>query len=334
MTSLLKSIVNESLLGKRGLVKRASQWFILAMYLSYSSSVDLRTGFFLIVLIVIAIECWGISSTLINDLEDKEKDLLAGKRRWVSLLSKRDALLVIAGVIIAGFLAIACTGGGPGVLLAYGSAIITGLLYSIRPFCLKEKGILGLFVYSLTVTLSYALVPWLLLNSSIFMMFVLAVSVFADKWVNLHFHQVVDFSADLIAENNTYAVRNGLEKTRQTLHLASLTASTALTAILIFLLFLEKNNIMRAVISAISISSIMFVGMYVRWLRNSGTKPSDLFEELPWVYLALTYLVFRLLPPVLFISLACKDVLYGIPAMLSFLSLFLESFYSIKYKYE
>ena len=79
---------------------------------------------------------------------------------------------------------------------------------------------------------------------------------------------------------------------------------------------------------------VAVVGIYIKYLKDNSRHLSDLINELSWLYLGLTYLLFRVLPPIIFTYLAFKEGVIWILVIVSFLSLIGESLLTIRYRYE
>ena len=114
-------------------------------------------------------------------------------------------------------------------------AVVIGLLYSVRPVRLKERGLGGVAAYGIICAIAYAVVPWAWLGAAWRVLAILAAVVFLDQSVNLHFHQVLDYQADRGRSSGTYAVRAGLEAARRTLRPAAGLAFVCMLGILLFL---------------------------------------------------------------------------------------------------
>lgn len=163
--SFWKAIVNESLLGQRGLIKRSTLWLPLALFMYSDAIDDLKAAFILSLYLMLAVQCWGMACTLVNDISDIKEDSAAGKKRWITNLSENNGRLIVIIVFVIGLLSIIFSKSSSGTLISYIAASAVGALYSIKPLRFKERGILGLYVYSLSVALIYVLVPWMMFKS-------------------------------------------------------------------------------------------------------------------------------------------------------------------------
>ncbi|HJX34285.1 MAG TPA: UbiA family prenyltransferase [Desulfatiglandales bacterium] len=333
--SFWKSALTESLLGRRGFVKRSTLWLPLALFLWSNSIDDLRSGFILSIYLIVAVQCWGMACTMANDLSDTKEDSAAGKDRWISHLSVNQGRLIVIIVLAIGLLSIVMAKCDPGIIISFVATSVLGSLYSMGPFRFKERGLLGLLAYSLSVAMIYVLVPWMLFKSGIELLIMLFLAVMLDKWVNLHFHQVVDYQGDLQMDIGTYAVRVGLERTRESLRVASVLASLAMITVIVYtILLFNQERVWGVIIAITSIAVIAAVGIYIKYLKERSYNLSDLIKELSWIYLGLTYLLFRILPPFILVYLAIIEPVMWILVTLSLLSLMGESLYAIRYNHE
>jgi 4-hydroxybenzoate polyprenyltransferase len=273
-------------------------------------------------------------SIQINDICDKKEDDAAGKMRWIGYLPKYMGIIISILLIMAGLTTVILASGSIKVILSYTATILLGLFYSLRPVRFKERGIWGLFVYALAATIIYVLVPWTWFDSSLILLIFLFSTVMSDKWVQLNFHQIVDYHADLKNGTQTFAVRVGLKRTRSILQLASLFASFSMLSVLVYAtFFVIEEKMLQIIILVMSTAIVAVSGIHVKILNKKTKSSSNLIKELPWIYLGLTYLLFCVIPPVGFIFLALKEPLMWIIVVLSALSLLGISLHSIRYKY-
>lgn len=334
MNFIWKFTIGEILFGQRGITKMSHLWLSVAVILLLGSVSDLKEDFFISLYLFFVVLFKVMFSIQVNDLCDKQSDEAVGKRRWIFHLPLFAGIAISLGLIVAGFAIIILTNGSIQVILAYSTSILFGLFYSLPPVRFKERGIWGLMAYALAATLIYVLVPWVWLGSSLVLLVFLVATVYLDKWVQLNFHQIVDYQADLKNQVQTYAVKVGLEQTRNTLRMAALLASLSMLLLLIYILFFSiPETLPKIALAATVILIVAASSIYTRILKKNTKQASDLVRELPWIYLGLTYLVFCLLPPVVFFYLALKEPLMGVVTALSALSLLGISWHSIRYKY-
>jgi hypothetical protein len=334
VTSIWKYALGEILLGQRGITKISHLWLPLATILLSGSVSDLEAGFYGSIGLFFVVLFKVMFSIQVNDLCDRREDKAVGKERWISHLPLPLGVFISTALAAAGFTIIIFASGSIPVALSYTASILFGLFYSLPPGRFKERGIWGLIVYALAATTIYVLVPWVWFESSLVVLGLLFLTVFLDKWVQVHFHQVVDYQADLKNRTQTYAVKVGLARTRKTLRMASLFASFSMGCLLVYIIFfVMPSTFQKIAILGFGTAIIAGSGLYVRTAKKKAARTSDLARELSWMYLGLTYFVFGVFPPVGFLLLAFKEPLLGIPAALSALSLLGLSWHSIRYKY-
>ena len=330
--NLWEHIARESIWGRRGLLKVNSLWLPLSLLLLEHAETAASRPLSWLYSSSLTVICWIFVSILANDLSECEQDLTAGKRRWICLFSKPTAVILI---LFFG-------GSGLGILLlfhaleeakwVYAGAVLLGLAYSIRPVRLKERGIWGIFAYSFACTLACVLLPWVSMKGSWVALSLLSPAVFLDKWVNLHFHQVIDHEADLKGRTQTYAVRVGLEKARRSLRWFAGGASLALLTVLMYSVSILPEWRMFILLPTAGV--LLFCALYVFFARKRSVHQTALVRELSWVYLGLTLAVFRIVPVVLFWRLASETgslwPVFGVIIIL----LSGESWLSYRYRYE
>lgn len=309
-------------------------WLPLLLIILSSSVSDLKTNSISALYLFFIVLCKVMFSIQINDICDKKEDDAAGKMRWVGYLPKYMGIIISILLIVTGLSTVILASGSIKVILSYTATILLGLFYSLRPVRFKERGIWGLFVYALAATIIYVLVPWTWFDSNLILLIFLFFTVMSDKWVQLNFHQIVDYHADLKNGTQTYAVRVGLKRTRSILQLASLFASFSILSVLVYAtFFVIEEKMLQIIILVMSIATVAASGIHVKILNKKTQNSSDLVKELPWLYLGLTYLLFCVIPPVGFMFLALKEPLMWIIVVLSALSLLGISLHSIRYKY-
>jgi 4-hydroxybenzoate polyprenyltransferase len=295
---------------------------------------DLKANFKASLFLFFVVLCKVMFSIQINDICDRKEDDAAGKIRWIGYLPKSIGTIISILLVAVGLTTAFLVSNSWKVILAYSATILLGLFYSLRPVRFKERGGWGLIAYALAATLIYAVVPWMWFESSLVLLIFLFVVVFADKWVQLHFHQVVDYQADLRNRTQTFAVKFGLDRTRKTLRLAAATASLFIMLLIVYsTLFLISETFLQVLAATSVLVILAAAGTYVSILKRKKRHVSDLVKELPWVYLGLTYLAFCILPPIGFTYMAFSEPLMGIIAALSALSLMSISWHSVQYKY-
>ena len=298
---LWKQILDEVVLGNRGLIKLNGLWFPLALCLTVSPPGPAKTATAAFFLIAGAVAGWLLSAIIVNDIADRLPDG-AESGKWISRLSPAARIIVALLLTLWAWAVPVLSKAGSVAAWSLPAASAAGFLYSVQPFRLKEKGLAGIAAYSISCVLGYVVFPWAWLGVRVLTLLVLAPAVFLDKWTNLHFHQLADLDKDRRAAVRTYAVRAGLERTRRTLRRAAGLACLALAAAPLAS-WISLDPAWRLVgLSAVGAAALA-ARFYTLNSRRSPT-PSPLVRELPWPYLALTHGVLRVYPLVLLARLA------------------------------
>jgi 4-hydroxybenzoate polyprenyltransferase len=272
-----------------------------------------------------------LASILANDLADRSEDLAAGKSRWIVSLPRGAAASVVGGLTALGVCVLAFLGAPVAAWAAYVVALALGFLYSVRPVRFKEQGILGLAEYSLCCSVAYAAVPSAWLASEWTLPALLAAMVFLDRWVNLHFHQVVDYEADRGRQSGTYAVRVGRERARRTLQWAANLAVASIAAVMVYLALVLPPAGKGVVGVGVGVAIAAAVNAQISMRRPEGA--SDLVRELPSHYLGLTFAVWWVLPPLLLGRLAIGQPTLWPVAGMAALSTLSTTVQSVRYRY-
>ena len=117
--------VQETLFGRRGLVKAAHACLPLGVAASLNPSLELaRLGAACLMVLLVA-GCWAQAAILANDLADSAEDAAAGKRRWVREVPRAAGWAVVAFVVAVGAFVLLAAG-RRGALVAYGAAGLRG----------------------------------------------------------------------------------------------------------------------------------------------------------------------------------------------------------------
>ncbi len=306
--SLWKFGLNEIIFGARGIPKMSHLWLPLALLLSSVPTTGLKTAFNSSLPLILAVFCKVQFSILINDLGDRRADLAAGKKRWITFLPERLGDIIVILFLAGGVIAVFLGRGSLPTILAYAASVLFGLSYSVRPLRFKERGILGLLIYALSALCIYVMVPWTWFNARLWQLIFLTAAVGSDKWIQIHFHQVVDYHADLKSGTRTYAVQAGLQRARSALKTAAFIATFCLLSATVYVIVLARDRGIRVVLLVLAAATIIASKVYTHRSKNPKSDSSSaLTRELPWIYLGLTYLVFFALPPVLFLFFALKE---------------------------
>lgn len=215
---------------------------------------------------------------------------------------------------------------GRQVLPAYlAAALLGGPLYSCGRKPLKVCGILGPLSYTASVTLAYVLMPWTALNGSTTALFFLLIPMLLEKWTHLHFHQIVDYISDLESGLKTWVTQLGEEKARRQLLWLSLFACAAILSCIIYVTTLPCG----IAAAAAALAATIAVTLQLKKKKNTA-----LTRELPAIYLALSFALYRVIPPVLLTFAAWKQPsLWPLPVLSGATGL-LEVMHSVRYKYK
>jgi hypothetical protein len=188
--------------------------------------------------------------------------------------------------------------------------------------------------YALSATIIYVVVPGAWLSGSPLVVSLLFLAVFSDKWVQLHFHQVVDHAADLASGTRTFAVKAGLQSARRTLRAAALLAAVSIGCLLAVIAgFSLGSAVKKAAAFGLVIIVVAASGAYAKAAKRRPGGASSLIRELPPVYLGLSYLAFCALPPIALAVLAFREPLLWIVAAMSGLSMIRLSWQLFRYRY-
>lgn len=327
---LWKKIGRENVWGRRGLIKANSVWISLALLVLLRNPEESGALAVSCLQIYLTVCCWVLVSILANDLSDWGLDSASDKQRWIGAVSYPGNWAIVIAMSVAG-LGIGLIAGSPaGAKWAYLGATVLSLSYSLRPFRAKERGAWGIFIYSLSCTFAYVLIPWTWLGTPWPALLVLSPAVFLDKWVNLHFHETLDYETDAKVGIQTLAVRVGIRQARRWLYRTAGLAAAAAAALLAFTIArLPEGRIlmMLGMIGVLAISTA-----YVLWERRRSTGPTALVQALPWPYLASTLTAFRALPFFLIVWLASSRGSFWAIAAPALVSLVAESLYTFRYR--
>jgi len=321
----------EIVLGKRGLIKVNLLWLPMATYLSFLVPEKGQERVLLFVLIFLSISFWALGNILANDLCDFKIDLEAGKQRWICALRPQIGAALVALIFAVG-LGIQIFGGSWASLGSYAGATALGLGYSLKPFRFKEHGAWGVFAYSLACALAYVAVPYFWMRSEAIWLIILFPIVLLDKWVNLHFHQILDYDADLSRGINTLAVRSGLSGARKWLTIMSIVSSIAFVLCFIHIARQLPGWFVPITVLGGAVLAVAF--LFTRASKTRSNEGTSLVQELPWPYLGMTLVLFRMLPGFLLFRLALLDDRMWVGVVIAFVLLGLESLYNLRYRYE
>lgn len=303
--SLWKRIGEESLWGRRGAIKVNPLWLPVAVLLYQKSSEGWRGSAVSSLQVFLTAIFWLSASILANNLGDCRDDRSSGKPRWICDLPVSAGAAIVALLIGGGLAVLLLANSPPAAIWVYVGATALGLAYSLKPIRLKAKGPWGIFIYSLACTCAYAVLPWAWLRGGRAALLVLSPAVLLDKWVNLHFHQVGDYEADRAHGVQTLAVRLGVARARIWLKIAAAVASLWLALALVYSVSYLPKLIGYVCLGGSAV--VLAATVLAAFARPSLSSMSIFARELPAYYLALTFIVFRLLPLLLFYMLALQE---------------------------
>ncbi len=154
----------------------------------------------------------------INDLADISSDKKAGKDNYLSNLSTWMRLLVLSGLLLFSFVPWIWFPKTPFTYVLIGTEIFLFVMYSLPPFRLKQRGILGVFtdaLYAYIVPSVLACYTFYQIGKESYIYFgflMVAISV----WLmivgirGILLHQLHDYENDLKAGVKTFVTKKGL----------------------------------------------------------------------------------------------------------------------------
>lgn len=333
-TSFWGHVAREGVLGNRGLTKAAMVLLCWTLIRTLGNVEPGRAGdaagFFLILFTVV---CWILVSILANDLVDRAEDSAAGKRRWIARLPLPAAGFVIMALFGAGLATVLFSGAPIGAGIAYAAATAVGLLYSVAPFRFKRRGALGLLSYGLAGAAAYAVLPWAWMGAMPAVLAAVAPAVFLEKWVNLHFHQVIDHASDAGHGIGTYAVRAGVGGAARTLRAVAFFAAAWFAGVIAFISAALTSG-WRVIVPATAGLAVLGSAIYAASSKRKGPGDTDLVRRLPFLYLGTSYALFRAVPLILMLRLALGDPSLAFAAAAAVLLVGIESLFVYSYRYE
>ena len=329
---LWRQIGEESVWGQRGLAKAGSIWLPVAVLISFASPDTVREAWLIGVVLFAASACRTLGMVSANDIADRYDDSAAGKARWIRRLPPTVGWVVSALLLCAGLSLLLVCGATWTAVAAYLLAVVLGLLYSLSPARLKCRGLLGLAAYGACCAVAYVVLPWAWIGSPWYLLALLGIAVFLDKWVNLHFHQILDYEADRGGGCFTYAVRRGPQAARRTLRPAAHLAFAAMLFLLIFLASALSLSGLAATSAAAAMA--LAASVYAARRRRRGEDASALVRELPPHYLGMTYALFLALPPLLLLRLSLRAPSIWILVVMATASTLLSSWQFMRYQYK
>ncbi len=319
-------VATDVLVGPRGIVKAIHVFWPLSLCLAAGA----RAGWAVPLAAFGAAACWALAAILCNDVADRPQDAAAGKGRWVGALPAWAAWGTVAVPVLAGLALVWAAAGGATTAGVYAVAVALAFAYSVPPVRLKTRGLWGPATYAVSSCLAYAVLPWAWTGAPAWVLAAACPAVLLDKWVNLHFHQVIDAEADRATGARTFAVAVGEGTARQALAWAAALASLAMV-----------GGVACSAVAAGpwgwavgggALLTVAGMALHVSRARRRP-EPTTLVAELPWHYLGLTTALFRVVPAVLLLHLALADpALRGAAALFAVL-LVIEARHLVGYRY-
>ena len=308
--SLLLQALRQVFLERRGILKMGQVWLPLSLILFSGTRLapgphaELHASLFFLYAVVSK----GLATILINDLTDREIDRRAGKERWITSLPSPAGIMIPVLLLASGFPALLLAGGGLFVLASFTATVALGILYSLKPVRFKERGFWGPLAYTLSAAILHALVPWALFHPAFWLLPLLFIVVTGEKFVQMLFHQVLDFDSDREEKVGSFAVRAGREKAGRTLRLILIFALAADAVLLVCALFLvaKKQLTFLWLLGPACLLAVCAAGLYAKVISKKAGASTALTERLPWPYLGISYVIFYLLPPLLFLILSLR----------------------------
>lgn len=146
-----------------------------------------------------------------NDYSDAIEDRLAGKGNQISHFSKRQQIVILCGLVMAGILIPRLLFPSFGVFLAVLISFAVAFLYSYRTLGIKRKNILGLVVSSLAQRVCPLSLIFILFQDWSATSLLVASWAFLVglRWILIH--QAFDFENDRKTDTNTYVTRQNNE---------------------------------------------------------------------------------------------------------------------------
>lgn len=320
--SFLLDALSQIFVKPRGILKMSQVGLPLSLILVAGTGMNPREEFCGSLYLLFAVLSKGLSSILVNDLTDREIDRGAGKERWITSLPSPAGIMIPALLLALSFGALIKAGGTILVLASFAASVILGILYSVKPVRFKERGAWGIFAYSLSAAILHALVPWALFRPALMLLPLLFFVLIAEKLVQILFHQIVDFDPDSAGKVRSFAVTSGRSEADRTLRFFLYIAVVTDGALLIYILLeIKENPLFLWLIGLTCFFAVTAAGLYARVLSKKYKTSTELTERLPWPYLGLSYVVFYLLPPLLFLMIAYHEPRMWVLVTLSALSL-------------
>jgi 4-hydroxybenzoate polyprenyltransferase len=202
----------------------------------------------LIVAIIMSLSCVAIFGYLINDIYDVEGDQRLGRTSEIVAQPVLNRIVLLSSFFVGGFIPLIFLGLNRGAFITLFMVYLLPALYSMPPFRLKERGILGIFVDSLGMhTMPTVFVGLSILGNDF-------QSDFSGLWLSLAtcwafsfglrgivIHQIQDREQDRVAGFDTFVMSADLHRTRRLF--TRVLFPVELLLFIILLVLLAKNNL-------------------------------------------------------------------------------------------
>jgi 4-hydroxybenzoate polyprenyltransferase len=215
-------------LQKFATVTRSAEWWAFkgapVLATAYATASILNVELFALwqslLFLLVSLAIVAIYANLLNDLTDRQEDLLAGKSNGMVGRSSTFIVVAIISCLLPGFLAMGLLLKSPLALGIYVSIWVVFMAYSIPPIRLKQRGLLGVLADAIGAHLLPSLfaVVWVAHASdrSIPVLWIILVGIWSltTGLRGIFWHQIKDIENDRLAGVNTFAVQTSA----QTLH--------------------------------------------------------------------------------------------------------------------
>lgn len=268
-------------------------------YVVWKSDVFIPSFWLYLLLFIISLTGFAAFGYFLNDISDIETDRLAGKHNSAATLNSTVRIFICGGLILIGSIpwiwlpnALATTG----LLILL---IISLVIYSFRPFRLKEHGFPGLIcdihyghILPVFITLNtFGILCGIKWSDGFLSGLVLYILLFAKGFRNILCHQAEDEHGDVASGTTTFTTLYGIQKTARFINI-TLAIEFALM-ILLFVIHVPLLLMILAIFSLINTFLIISWGTFKLPVKERFTKLwyvlNDFYEE--WLPLFLVILV-------------------------------------------
>ncbi|MBS1612382.1 MAG: UbiA family prenyltransferase [Bacteroidetes bacterium] len=181
----------------------------------YPEMRHVKEHWFLVLGFFVSLICISVFGYLFNDLCDVESDAKAGKRNVLGELTLPVRLLLVVIPLAVGIVSWVLIERGIGSIFLFAMQILALVLYSMPPFRLKNRGLVGVVVDAFYGHVNPVLITllafgfWYTEDNAIVFFCVIAICTSLKGIRNILLHQLDDRSNDKRAGTQTFVVRNG-----------------------------------------------------------------------------------------------------------------------------